>query len=433
LQCYGLAVIVKLPFGEDAVAVDLRGLRVRALRPSAPPGHGDVARLVAATLDRPVEGPPLVERARNAQDATVVVPDATRAVGLPTVLPAVLARLARAGVDGSRTTVLVACGTHPAVSERELASLVGPLPDGVRVVQHDARDDESLVPLGATAAGVPIRIHRLAATAGLLVTVGGVRHHYFAGFGGGPKMIFPGVAGYREIQANHARVLRDRDGRLEREPGCEPGVLSGNPIAEEIAAAADLRPPDCALCLVAGSGGTAAFAAAGPGRAAFDAAVVRARQWYEVPSPGGFPLAVASAGGRPSDSTLIQAHKALDAACRFLEPGGELLMVADLSGGSGSADMEPFLVDPRPEAIIERLKRGWVQYGHTTLRIVDKTARYRIHLVYRLDAAVARRLGFIPVEDPATVVDGWRRALGGETVAVLAGPAVYPKGPNPQP
>ena len=424
-------MIVKLPVASETLAIDLRGLRVRPLAPTAPPGPRDLSRLVGLALDRPLEGPPLVELARGRSDATVVVPDATRRIELAEILPTALQRLAAAGVPYDRVTVLVACGTHPAASEAELVSLAGPVPAGVRVVQHDAHDDDALVEVGSLPDGVRIRLHRLAADAALLLTIGGVRHHYFAGFGGGPKMVFPGAAGYREIQENHARVLRLRDGRLERDPGCEPGVLDGNPVAEQIAAAADLRPPDCAVCLVPGANGRPAFAAAGPWRAAFAAAVEKARAWYELAVERRFPLAVASAGGLPSDATLIQAHKGLDAACRFLDPGGEVLFAADLSRGGGSPDMQPFLDDPRPSAIMERLAERWVQYGHTTLRLVNLAARHRVHLVSQLDPSLARRLGFHPVSDPSAVVDGWRRARGGDTVAVIAGQPVYPRGPLP--
>ena len=419
-------MIVKLPFATDTLAVDLRGLKVRPLEPAAPPGATDLPRLVRQALDRPLGGAPLAELAHGRTDATVVVPDATRKIELAAVLPVVLERLARAGVPDRRVSVLVACGTHPPLADGPLASLVGALPSGIRILQHDARDESALVRVGSFADGSALRLHRLAAEASLLVTVGGVRHHYFAGFGGGPKMVFPGVAGYREIQANHARVLRRHGGKLEREPGCQPGVLDGNPVAEEIARAADCRPPDCALCLVPGRDGRPAFAAAGPWRIAFAAAVERARDWYEI-AAGRFPLAVASAGGGPADATLIQAHKGLDAACRFLDDGGEVLFAADLSSGGGSADMQPFLDDPRPSAIMQRLAERWVQYGHTTLRLVSLTARYRVHLVSRLDDALARRLGFHPVSDPASIVHDWRRTRVGDTVAVIAAQPVFPR------
>jgi nickel-dependent lactate racemase len=135
---------------------------------------------------------------------------------------------------------------------------------------------------------------------------------------------------------------------------------------------------------------------------------------------------VACGGGAPADATLIQAHKALDAACRFAEPGGEILFVAALDAGAGSSDMEPFLDDPRPEAILASLGDRWVQYGHTTLRLVEKTSRFRVRLHSTLDPSRARSLGFDPVADPAEVIDRWRERFAGETVAVLGKGPVYP-------
>ncbi len=420
-------MIVKFPFGSESCPVDLRGVRVRPLAPTAPSGSRDPERLVLQAMDRPIVGPGLEELCDGSDDATVIVPDATRDVGLPQILPALIRRLGAYGVERQRVTVLVACGTHPAVQESRLRGLVGPLSENVRVVQHDSRaDDGSLVDVGSVADRV-IRINRIAAEAGVLITLGAVKHHYFAGFGGGPKMVFPGVAGFREIQANHALVMEGG----ARDPRCEPGILAGNPVAEDIADAADLRPVDCAVCLVPGLDGGVADCIAGPWRAAFAAAVERVRDWYEVTAPGLFRLAVVSGGGAPSDGTLIQAHKSLDAACRFVADGGEVLFVADLSHGAGSPDMEPFLSTPTEEAILDRLRGGWIQYGHTALRLVEKTARYRVHLVSHLDGALARRLGFEPAADPAVVIESWRRRFPGETALVFPGAPVYPAGHAP--
>jgi nickel-dependent lactate racemase len=421
-------VIVKLPYGRETVAVDLRGMRVRPLAPTAPPGSREVGAMVGRELDRPVDGPPLHELARARGSATVIVPDATRKVELPEVLPAVLTRLRTAGVAETSTTVLVACGTHPAVGAEALRELVGPLPPGVKLVEHDSRDREGLVEVGELRPGVPLRLNRAAVETDLLITVGTVRHHYFAGFGGGPKMVFPGVAGYEEIQTNHALVFgRTADGRRFRRAECEPGHLRGNPVAEEIARAADARPPDMALSLVEGRGGGTAWAAAGPWRPAFESAVERARSWFEVSRTEPFDAMVASGGGSPSDSTLIQAHKGLDAACRFLAPGGRLLYVAAVDQGAGSDAMLPFLENPDPDRILEDLDGRWVQYGHTTLRMLEKTARHRVALHSRLDPDLARRLGFEPATDVEGVVASWRRELAGSTVGVMAGSAVYPR------
>jgi nickel-dependent lactate racemase len=366
--------------------------------------------------------------ARGRSSATVVVPDATRKIELFEVLSAILDRLRVGGIADTSITVLVACGTHPAVGPEALRELIGSLPPGVRLVEHDSRDSEALVAVDELRPGIPLRLNRLVVETELLITVGTVRHHYFAGFGGGPKMVFPGVAGYEEIQTNHALVLgRNSAGGRVRHPDCEPGRLQGNPVAEEIAQAADVCPPDMALCLVEGREAGTAWAAAGPWRPAFDAAVERTRSWFEVSQTGTFDVMVASGGGSPSDSTVIQAHKGLDAACRFLAPGGRLLYVAAIDKGPGSDAMVPFLENPDPERILEDLAARWVQYGHTTLRLVEKTARYRVALYSHLDPALARRLGFEPVADLEQVISSWRSEAAGATVGVMAAGAVYPK------
>ncbi len=419
-------MIVNLPYGADRVALDLRGLRVRALSPSAPSPPQGVAQVVAQALDRPLDGRPLGELAQGCRRVTLIVPDATRRANLPVVLPQVLERLARGGVNPSSITIVVACGTHPPGGREGLRELVGPLPEGIHILEHDSRDDSTLQTVGNLRPGMPLRLHREAVECDLLVTVGAVRHHYFAGFGGGPKMVFPGVGGHREIQSNHSLVLRRSSGEWERHPRCEPGVLDGNPVAEEIARAADMRPPDLALCMVENGAGIVVWAGSGPWRASFGAAVELVRNWFEVPHKGAFALMVACGGGAPSDHTLIQAHKGLDAACRFLAPGGEILYLASLEGGSGSQAMAEFLADPRPDAILRRLSGAWVQYGHTTLRLVEKTSAFRVRLHSRLDRAVAESLGFEPVADPAEVVEQWRQKFAGATVGVMAAGAVYP-------
>ena len=84
-------MIVKLPFASEVLALDLRGFRVRALTPSAPPAR-DAAALAAVAIDEPLVGPPLVDLACGRITATIIVPDATRKAELAAVLPVVVDR-----------------------------------------------------------------------------------------------------------------------------------------------------------------------------------------------------------------------------------------------------------------------------------------------------------------------------------------------------
>lgn len=423
-------MIARLPYGDGDVAVDLRGLKVRRIAGSAPAGGVDSGSLVAAALREPVAGDRLRRLAGAARNAVVVVPDGTRAAALPDVLPVVLGTLEETGVGRGATTVLVAAGTHPPMTPERLRQHLGPMPPGISVRQHDCRDEASLTAVGRLEDGTPVRLDREAVEADLLFTVGAVGHHYFAGFGGGPKMVFPGIAGHDEIQRNHARVLDLSSDPLRRARGCDAGVLAGNPVAEEIARTASLRPADFALCLVAGSDGRPAAAWSGPPETAFAAAVERVREWYEVDPADRCKLVVASGGGAPVDATLIQTHKRFDAAWRWLQPGGEMLLVAAMDDGDGSPAMTPFVDDARQEAIVGRLRRGWVQYGHTALRILEKTVANATWLVTRYPGDRASALGFRPVSEAADVIERWREEYPGETVVVMSGPPVYPSVPR---
>jgi nickel-dependent lactate racemase len=150
------------------------------------------------------------------------------------------------------------------------------------------------------------------------------------------------------------------------------------------------------------------------------------RAWFETEA-GPFRRLVVCAGGFPSDHTLIQAHKALDAACRFAAPDAEVLFVAACRGGAGSPDMEPFLADPRAAAIVARLADKYVQYGHTTLRLVEKTGTFRVVAKTELPAALVERLGMSVVENIAEVLNRWREETPAETIGLMDGPAVYPR------
>jgi hypothetical protein len=133
-----------------------------------------------------------------------------------------------------------------------------------------------------------------------------------------------------------------------------------------------------------------------------------------------------SAGGYPTDHTLIQAHKALDAACRFAVPDAEVLFVAACDGGPGSPEMEPFLADPRVSAIVARLAESYVQYGHTTLRLLEKTGAFRVLAKTELPRELAERLGLRIVTDVDSVLRRWREETPHEPVGLIAGPVVYP-------
>ena len=60
-----------------------------------------------------------------------------------------------------------------------------------------------------------------------------------------------------------------------------------------------------------------------------------------------------------------------------------------------------------------------MQYGHTTLRIVEKTSRFTVRLVSEMDTGLAATLGFIPTPTADEVLDGWALYHARDLLAVV--------------
>ncbi len=169
-------------------------------------------------LRAPVAGPPLRELARPGQTVAISMCDGTRAQPRDQMIPAVLEEL---GVPDADVVILVATGTHRGNTDEEIRAMLGDeLVERVRVVNHDARDRDSLVYLGEHGRGVPVWINRLWVEADLRITTGFVEPHFFAGFSGGPKLVTPGLAGLDTVLVLHdAARIGDPQRDLGRDRG----------------------------------------------------------------------------------------------------------------------------------------------------------------------------------------------------------------------
>lgn len=150
----------------------------------------------------------------------VLVPDGTRSCPMPLLLRAV-----HAGLYGraSRITVLVALGTHAAMSEQALADHLGyragHLADsypGTTVLNHEWWKPETFADLGTIPAAriaelsegrmsedVQVLLNRAVVDHDIALVVGPVLPHEVVGISGGNKYFFPGVAGQKIIDVSH--------------------------------------------------------------------------------------------------------------------------------------------------------------------------------------------------------------------------------------
>ena len=238
---------LRFRYGRGVIEVDLPGANLLSL-PRMRSGRAvlDVTSAVAAALAAPLGptpagGPPLLqELARSRRDAVLLVPDRTRTTPLAQMLPPVLAELEAGGLGPEWVTIIVATGTHRPMSEAELEHHLGPeVLQRYRVLNHDWQHAVNLVDLGWTPNGTPVVVNRLYYEADLKVALGSVKPHMVVGWGGGAKIVQPGVGGEATTGATHwasaSYMGREITGRVE------------NPIRQEIEAATDLSGLDFLL------------------------------------------------------------------------------------------------------------------------------------------------------------------------------------------
>ena len=176
----------------------------------AMPGH-DLAPLtddeLRAALASPIGTPPLRELARGRREAVIICDDISRPTPIDRLWPVVVEELHAAGIPDARIRIIVAVGMHGAHSREDFRRKLGE--EALRrfpVFNHNPFGN--CTELGLTRRGTPVELNNEVLACDLRIGIGAIIPHGFAGYGGGPKIILPGVVSARTISANHGPVLR---------------------------------------------------------------------------------------------------------------------------------------------------------------------------------------------------------------------------------
>ncbi len=301
------------------------GVRLRAIAPPYPRAVPDLDAALDAALAHPSGARPLAQVATARSRVVVIVSDASREEPRAALFAAV--RRALAAVPDDHLTLAVANGTHgPAPLER--LGLPEELLRRHRVVNHDARDEAAMVEMGRTSRGTRVRVNRCVAEADLVVTTGRVKPHYFAGYGGGAKGIFPGLAHEADARRNH---------ELKADPASALGEADGNPCREDIEEAVRRLGRDTYMLNVVEVGGSVLGAVAGDVVYAHREGVRMARPFCEVEAEPADVVVVSAP--LPVSSSLYQASKLVPPAGLLLRDGGAVVVAAECPEGTGPVEV----------------------------------------------------------------------------------------------
>jgi len=161
-------------------------------------------------------------------DVALLFDDLQRPTPVHLALPEILNRLNRAGIPDTRIQGICAVGTHPIPNPEQLRRKVGEESyDRLkgRLVSHDAHSPDNVI-IGKTHRGTLVEVNPCVAFSDLIIGVGECMPHPVAGFGGGCKILLPGVSSYRSVADHHFNWMRHRNSRVN--------LTEGNYFHEEI-------------------------------------------------------------------------------------------------------------------------------------------------------------------------------------------------------
>ncbi len=389
----------ELKYGKGKQLVEIPDfVKVDVIGPARLPVTRKLPQAVISALEDPIASPPLRNLLRSEGEVAIVVSDNTRPCEYPAILPLLLDYLNASGVPDSAIFLLVAYGAHVHHSDEDNRSLYGDeVLSRVRLLHHGCRDAVQLVGVGETSRGTSVRLNKQYLEAATSIVVASVSFHYFAGFGGGRKAIFPGLASEEGILHNHRIFVESSEGSLLKMRGFK-GNIESNPLNDDLMEAVSMAPPSFVVNVCLNQEGKAARIVAGGWKESHLLASKFVLQGRVQPKQE-YDLVIAGCGGHPKDINFIQSHKTIDNAFDFVRRSGTLVVLASCEDGVGSASFVQWFKHRDTKAMRDSLLADYSMNGGTALALKMKLDVCRICLHSSLGANLVRKMGLSPIED----------------------------------
>lgn len=349
----------------------------------------DPSAAIAAALASPIGCLRLAKMVQPKQKAVVIIDDITRETPTRMMLPPVLEELAGAGVENENISIVIALGTHRPMTQAEIDKKIGPMiARDYRIVNVSARDAREMVYVGTSSLGIPACVNRFVAEADIRVGIGMIAPHLDAGFGGGAKIILPGVCSEETVAAFHAQMANINTNQL----GVEEAALRLD-LEKFVRECVKL---DFILNAILDSNGALYRCVAGDSIKAHRAGVRFALKAYGVTVKRRYPLVIVNA--YPHWIDLWQTTKALASGELLTEKGGMLLLVADCPEGYGAHPLFAEYIGKDLDALLQQFNGGQMKdqaAAAEAVAVCRMKRQIRIGLVSSgFSANEVRRMGF---------------------------------------
>ena len=182
-------------YGDEELTLNFpTGWEVEVLGPKDAPVLSDTQ--IEQAFAEPIGTRRISELAKGKKSAAIIVDDLSRPTPAARFVPFLLRELASAGVPKSEIRFVVGGGSHRPLTDEEVAKKIGAdIAAEYEATSHDFMGGD-LRALGNLDSGMPIYLNRVVADADFKICLGGIYPHGSVGFGGGAKLVVPGIAGF---------------------------------------------------------------------------------------------------------------------------------------------------------------------------------------------------------------------------------------------
>jgi lactate racemase len=250
-----------------------------AIYPEEPEPVGNATEAAREALAGPVSGPSFRELVEGGKSVAIVIDNQFRPTPTSKLLPAVFDILEDAGVTDA--CVITGNGKVFPLSESDIELKVGRENldrmerMGIGFFQNEPRNEDAYTYLGVTSRGTPVWVHSEVTKRDVIIAIGHAQANHW-GYGGGGKLIMPGVASDETIESNHCNFTMS--------PQTHYGALAG-PMRSDIDEIATMTGLDYTLNVLLDTRGRVLEIVGGPHPQAHRLAIERFNEIYAYENP----------------------------------------------------------------------------------------------------------------------------------------------------
>jgi nickel-dependent lactate racemase len=282
---------------------------------------------IEMAINNPIGTPSLTELAKGKQNAVIIVEDMTRPTQMENILNIIIDQLNSVGIEDENITIIYALGAHRPLNRSDSIKKLGlSIVDRINIENHHPY--ENLINLGESQIGTPIYVNKTYYEADLKIAIGTVVPHPLAGFGGGAKIILPGICGIQTLEANHRTGVE----------GTAGGIGFITKLRKDIENVCEKVGLDFSINIVSTMKRGIAGIFAGHFINAHRKAIELAKDVYSTEVPSNLELDIGFFNLYPDDTELYQSSKGLNfiaGSRQFLKKECAIIFLTAASEGRG--------------------------------------------------------------------------------------------------